>query len=232
MHVRRLMFAVAAASLGAMAGAAHGGNPYGGGTRITGPAPAEIPTGAMSKDDKARIVTIRFAACLIKARRSAAMAAIQPEPWEADAGGKLLKIVDSRCLESGELKMPTNLLRGALYQVLYREKFPDGPPALPPSAIDFTAKRGGSFTDEEKTEIALRQFGDCVARRDINDAHAMIMSIPGSSAETAALKSLVPHFSPCIVQGSKWTLNRNSVAAILSEVLYREGVAGSETASN
>ena len=120
MRVRRLMI-VGAAVWTSAAGVAASANPYGGGTRLTGPPPAEIPTGPISQQDKARIVALRFAACLVKARRSAVLNAIKREPWEPDAGRMLVNVVDERCLERGELAMPSNLLRGALSGTLSRE---------------------------------------------------------------------------------------------------------------
>jgi hypothetical protein len=201
-------------------------NPYGGGTRITAPPPAEIPVGSMSPQDKARIVTQRLAACLIKEHRGAALKAIQPEQWQPHAGQMLVDVVDNRCLDRGELAIPPNLLRGALYQQFYRERFLSAPPVLPPQPIDFTADANANLNEEAKTDIALIQFGDCVARRDISDAHALVLATPGSAQESSAVSNLLPHFSACLVQGSKWTLNRSSASAVLSEVLYREGVAG------
>ncbi|HEV2596532.1 MAG TPA: hypothetical protein VGU01_15180 [Sphingomicrobium sp.] len=202
-------------------------NPYGGGTRFTGPPPAEIPTGVMTQEDRARLLTQRLAACLIKAHRAAVLKAIQIEPWQSDARRFLANAVDAKCLDSGELEIPPNLLRGAFYQQFYRERFATTPPALPPVPIDFTASSAGGLTDDAKTEVALRQFGDCVARRDLKDAHALIFSSPGSARETAALTALMPQFSACLVQGSKWTLNRSSISAILSEVVFREATDAS-----
>lgn len=230
--MRARAFAVLAMILatGAAAGAAAVDNPFGGGTRLTGPQPAEIPTGAVSEQDKARIVGLRFAACMIKARRKAVAEAIASKPWDTDAGRKLTRAADPRCLEYGELAMPGKLLRGAFYQILYREKYSSGPPKLPEVAIDFTDGDQGTLTDDAKTDIALRQFGDCVARRDIWNAHLLVISTPGSSNETWAVEELTPDFSACVVQGAKWTLNRSTVAAILSEVLYREGAVAQASA--
>lgn len=228
MRTRILLIALSSIALvSSGAGAFQPDNPYGGGTHFTGPPPAEIPTGSMSQEDRARLLAQRFAACSIKAHRGAVLKAIQPEPWQSDARRQLENAVDEKCLARGALEMPSNLLRGAFYQQLYRERFGSRPPNLPPAAIDFTGSSGGNLTDEAKTEVALRQFGDCVARRDLNDAHVLILSIPGSEQETAALTALMPHFGACLVQGSKWTLNRSSVSAILSEVVYREAVAPS-----
>jgi hypothetical protein len=94
MHVRKLAAVIAAMTLttGATAGAQD--NPYGGGTRLTGPPPAEIPRGRISDEDKGRIVTQRLATCLIKANRGSVLKAIEVQPWQP---AKLLAVfvVDS-----------------------------------------------------------------------------------------------------------------------------------------
>jgi hypothetical protein len=117
-------------------------------------------------------------------------------------------------------------MRGAFYLQLYREAFPSAPPTLPSAAFDFSGTKGGNLTDDARNAIALLQFGDCVVHQDLNDAHALVLSRPGSSTEDAALNALVPHLGACLVQGSRWTLNRSSISAVLSEVLYREGMQG------
>lgn len=212
------------------AAAAQPDNPYGGGTRFTGPPPAEIPSGTLSPEDRARLLTQRFAACSIKAHRTAVLKAIEPEPWQSGALQLLQNSVDAKCLARGELQIPPDLLRGAFYQELYREKFHSSLPALPAAALDFAGAATSNLADDAKTQVALRQFGDCVARRDLNDAHVLILATPGSEQETFALTALMPHFGACLVRGSKWTLNRSSVSAILSEVIYREASAAPEAA--
>lgn len=225
MRVHRLFAAATATMIGCSSFAMAQDNPYGGGTRLTGPPPAEIPRYPISDEDKARIVTQDLAACLIKRHREAVLKAIQEDPWQENARKMLISVVDSRCLAEGSLAVPPNLMRGAFYSQFYREKFAAAPPTLPASAVELAAAGNSNLTDDAKTGIALLQFGDCVARQDVNDAHAFVLSKPGSPTEDAALSALMPHFGPCVVQGSKWTLNRSSVSAILSEVLYREGMA-------
>lgn len=226
----RLQTIIAVVASISTAASAQDANPYGGGSRLVEPQRIEVPGGSMSLEDKARIVTLGLADCLLKDHRSSVLKAITVDPWESNADRMLSGVVNGRCCldMGGELRVPNGLFRGAFYQVLYRESFQSGPPALPATAIDFGARSGGDTSPEARTDIALRQFGDCVARRDIKDAHALILSRPGSTEETTAVTGLMPHFSACLVQGSKWTLNRSSVAAVLSEVVYREGLAAEE----
>ena len=226
MRVRGLSAAAAAGVLSTSAALSAQATyePYGGGTRIMGPPPAQIPNTPMSQEDKGRVATQELAGCLIKLHRSSVLKAVQPEPWEENARKMLVSVVDNRCLEEGALAVPPNLMRGAFYVQFYREAFSSAPPTLPPAAFDFSSAKAANLTDDAKTGIALLQFGDCVVRQDLNDAHALVLSRPGSPAEDVALNALVPHLGVCLVQGSKWTLNRSSISAVLGEVLYREGM--------
>jgi hypothetical protein len=218
--------AVAAATvMGFSVAAVAQDNPYGGGTRLTGPKRAEIPTGPKSAEDKARVATQQLAGCLIKLHRGSVVKALQEEPWQDGAEKMLRSVVDDRCLEAGELAIPVSLMRGAYYQQLYRQTYTSAPPPLPATFGDFGVTNVAGLPDEAKAEIAIRQFGDCVARSDPNDAHAFIISAPGSRSEDTALNALVPHLGGCLTKGSSWTMNRSSLAAVLSEVLYREGAA-------
>jgi hypothetical protein len=232
MRDRKWLAAIAAAAMSFSGSAsAQVDNPYAGGTRLPGPAAAEIPTGPKSPEDKARVATQQFAVCLIKRNRAAVIRAIRQEPW-ADGAEKMLRsVVEDRCLDSGELAIPTSLMRGAFYQQLYRESYAAAPPALPPAAGDLVVPSEANLSDKARTNIAVRQFGDCVVRSDLTDAHAFLMANPGSAQEDGALNALMPHLGGCLIKGSNWTLNRSSLGAVLSEVLYREG-AGSRTAAN
>jgi len=224
MRLVALISVLGAAAIGISSSASgQADNPYGGGTRLTGPAPAEIPTGPKSPADKARVATQQLAGCLIKQHRGSVLKAIQQEPW-VDGAEKMLKsVVDDRCLEAGELEIPTSLMRGAFYQELYREAYASALPVLPATAGDLLVPNVASISDEGKAELAIRQFADCVARSDLADAHAFVISPAGSVQEDAALTALVPHLGGCLAKGSNWSLNRSSLGAALSEVLYREG---------
>lgn len=186
--------------------------------------PAENYTASMTKEDAARLQVERVAACVVKEHRTMVLKGIQREPWEPAARHMLENALDAKCLGNAALVMPPDFLRGAYYQELYRERFATMPPTLFPAPIGFIDKTSRTLTEEAKTQIALREFGDCVARRDLSDAHALILALPGGAQETDALTALMPQFSACLVQGSKWSLDKSTISAILSEVVYREAV--------
>jgi hypothetical protein len=207
-------------------------NPYGGGTRLTGPAPAEAPGGPRTAQDKARETLDRFAECEMRLRQASIERAIQLTPWRKVESDALRSLADERCLAAGELAIPPALLRGAFFTALYRERFSNGPPSLPATPIDFSDGSPNASDNDARTAMALRQFGDCVARRDIADAHAFVLSRAGTSQEATAMQGLVPHLRPCVVQGSTWQLNKSVLTATLAEVLYREGVASRSSRSS
>jgi hypothetical protein len=206
-------------------------NPYGGGTRLTGnPAEIERTPGALTPQDNARLTLSQFARCVMQKQRSPAIQAIKLPPWAADERKALVAIADDRCLANGELTIPPDLLRGAMFQELYRERYASGPPALPAVPIDFTDGEKAPLPPEAAVEVAMRQFGDCVARRDVADSHALVLAGPGSQQEKDAINKLLPHFSACLVQGAKWQITKSVISTLMAEVLYRDGAAARPSA--
>jgi hypothetical protein len=201
-------------------------NPYGGGTRLTGHAAnVEREPGALTAQDNARLTLGQFARCIIKKQRPTVMKAIQVKPWADEAQKALVAAVDEACLANGQLTIPPNLLRGAIFQELYKEKYRSGPPTLPAAPIDFTEAETAPLSGDALVDVAMLQFGDCVARRDLPNSHALVIASPGSSAETSAINALLPDFSACLVQGATWKITKSVVSTLMAEVLYRDGAA-------
>ena len=199
-------------------------NPYGGGSRLDrDTADVERSPGNLNQQDRARATLDQYARCMIKKQRATATKFVESPPWTETAKAELDRMVDERCLSTGELSFPADLLRGAVFQELYREKYSGGPPALPAAAIDFTDGAQGPLGDTAAVQVAMLQFGDCVARRDLPNSHALVLARPGTSQETSAINALLPDFAACLVQGSTWKITKSVMASIMSEVLYREG---------
>jgi hypothetical protein len=186
----------------------------------------DSPRASVSNEDWSRLVSQQVAACLLRKHPAAVLKAIREEPWEPNASRTLADALDPNCLGTAEVVMPPDLFRGALYQLLYREHFASKAPTLPPAPpSDFTAAMTSNLTEEAKAQLALRQFGDCVVRRDLADANTLILTVPGSDQENNALAALMPHLSACLSAGMRWTLTRGSISGLLSEVIYREATA-------
>lgn len=230
--MRRHFFKIMAASAAILAATTPNAtiaDPKGSGALVTVP-PAEVFSGALSDEDAARLEAERVAACVVNERRAIVLKALALEPWQPTARRMLESALDARCLDHAPLVMPADGLRGAYFQELYRERFMSGPPTLPSAPIDFGAGSSADLSVEAKMDIALRVFADCVAHRDLSDAHALILSAPGTLHETYALRALMPHFSACLVQGSQWTLNKSAISGLLSEVIYRQALSPMGTA--
>jgi len=142
-------------------------NPYGGGTRLTGPAPAEAPGGPRTAQDKARETLDRFAECEMRLRQASIERAIQLPPWRKDESDALRSLADERCLAAGELAIPPALLRGAFFTALYRERFSNGPPSLPATPIDFSDGSPNASDNAEQLEFMTRIEDNCHALLDM-----------------------------------------------------------------
>lgn len=69
---------------------------------------------------------------------------------------------------------------------------------------------------------ATERFGQCVIQTSAKRVRELIVTTPDSSAETAALATIVPALSPCIIDGQEVKFDRTSLRSILSTALYRE----------
>ena len=188
--------------------------------------PPEVSyNGSLTEEDAQRLQAQRVAACVVRAHKALVLRGVQLDAWNPASRHTLEDALDARCLGNSRLVMPPDSLRGAYYQQLYRERFATAAPTLTQAPIDFVGKSSGNLSQEAKTEVALLQFGDCVARRDLGDTHALLLTLPGTEQETQVLQALMPQFRACLVQGSKWTLDKRTISAVLSEVVYREAAS-------
>jgi hypothetical protein len=196
-------------------------------SRVAEPRGAEAPTSAkLSKTDVARIVTVGLARCMLQRNRKAIVPALLAPRFAVDPGAKQPAMAASECLEDGTLTIPPNVLRAAYFTALYRDEFRTGMPVLPSVANGFHDGASEPFGDKQRQWIGLRQFADCVARRDLRSTHALIVAEAGSAAEPAAFKALAPHLGPCLPAGLSLKFTPAVLSGLLAEVVYRQGVAG------
>lgn len=197
-------------------------NPYAGGTRLGGPPPAEFPdTPSMSDQNNLRITLDRFAQCIIKSRRTGVMRNLALAPWDKAAIDGMSSLTDEDCLYSGQLTFSTDLLRGAFFNELYREQYGHVVPQLASSPVDFRQGASPPFDADISQAVALREFGDCVVRKDFADSHAYVLASPGSVSESRSMAALSSSFGPCLPQGTTVHLNKMLVKAVLAETAYR-----------
>lgn len=196
------------------------------GSHIQKPAPADIPTNAMSEADRSRVAIMAFGQCVVLSQRSAVERVLALPPFDKATNRKLANLATSDCLRNGEISMPEAIMRGAVYRALYVADFGKAQPALPPAPIDYWQDVGGVSADAAAQEyVGLHQFGDCVVRRDPEHSRKFILSTVGSNGENAALAALVPELGPCVSAGSKLTFSKIMLTSALAEALYRESRA-------
>lgn len=166
-----------------------------------------------------------FGTCLLSRERER-MAKLIDLPVDSAEYAKLFDAMFGRtdqCLSDGTLKISELMLRGALFQALYRRDF-SGDTEL---RFDPTVQTGyrdlykAELSDKARMYVSLENFGECVSRADPYGVRALVLSRPGSSAESAALTQLHPRLAGCVVQGNQVRFSRANLKGILAEGLYR-----------
>lgn len=194
-------------------------------------APAEIPDGRMSQQDRGKITLVRYADCLTD-RKVRGVERALTLPTVVEYSKALSNLSVSECLSNGELRFSPVLLRGALFISLYRRDFGRAVPTLVPGPFDFAADLHMSADSPERPQfVALRRFGDCVARADVAAAHAVVTAPIASKRETAGYAAVMPHLGPCLPGGQQFKLNKLMLSSLLAEVLYKQAVRASASLS-
>ncbi len=186
-----------------------------------------------STTEKLRLLA-EFTDCVTaqKSRQPAIQAFLRTIPDRPGFGEAGLKAADLTCLNRAaarmhskiEMRLQPNSFRAALYPSLYRREFGKTGPvaglkALPPLLL--SDEFDGDAAELPGDFIASRLFGDCVAREDSADAHALLLAQPGSAEESAAIDALKPAFTACIKQGQTISLTRAAARATVGEGMLK-----------
>lgn len=177
--------------------------------------------GTIGKD--ARLISRRFVECTLRRGRRSAELYLAAPIGSADQARLQRQVLVDDCLGAGELSLPTDVIRGALFEQLYLLEYRAAPPTdlstVP--AIDYTVGYSAPLTARAINGIALAQFDDCVARADAGHARDLLISLPDSTGETAAVGGLMSHLARCIPQGRTIHFSRSVLRAAIAEGLYR-----------
>jgi 23S rRNA pseudoU1915 N3-methylase RlmH len=171
----------------------------------------------------ARVISRQFAECSIKRTRGIAERYLAAPIGSKEQARLQRQVLVDDCLGAGELTLPVEVIRGALFEQLYLADYRIGPDpdlkAVP--AIDYTAGYSAPVGPDAGNGIALAQFGDCVARANIADSRRLLVNLPGSAGETEAVHGLMNHLGACIPAGRKIAFSRSVLRAAIAEGLYR-----------
>lgn len=192
------------------------------GSQIARPAPAEMPRYIKPKDsDAARQVASAFGVCVVRSHRTAAERALAMPSFGKNTWHALYSLADERCLKSGELMMPPELMRGSLYAALYAIDYRADPSVQITTPVDYSPDVVGADPAAGQNYLALHNFADCVVRADTATSRVLVLSPASSAAESENFARLTPRLSGCIVQGQTITFSKAVLSAVLAEALYR-----------
>ena len=186
-------------------------------------AAADAPS--LSKADTARVTFLNYAQCTLQQRGDKARDAVSLFPDSRAEMDALQALPASPCMKYSDVAFSTRLFRGALYTVMYQTRFTKGVPTITAPKPDFAAGADMALTLDQKAMVQLRDFADCVVRRDGANAHTVVIGPVGSAMEKAAFAALTPDLDACMTQGQKIPFTKPVLVGLLAEVLYREAQA-------
>ncbi|EIZ78474.1 hypothetical protein WSK_2918 [Novosphingobium sp. Rr 2-17] len=192
------------------------------GSRIPHASPAEIPSSNLSAQDRARATIAAFSTCLVLRSRVAVERVLSLPATDMATTKALSNLATSDCLRAGKLGMAPSLLRGGLFNALYRKDFLRTPPPLYNKALNYHLDVSDPTSPSAQSYIALHEFADCVVRSNPVDSRTVVISSVASAQETAGYSRLGPSLSGCITVGQNLSFSKTVLSGIISEALYRQ----------
>jgi hypothetical protein len=188
--------------------------------------PAQID----SRDkDAARKTLEVFATCIVERQsgRAAKLANMRVDTPEYLKQLNGLSDFYDDCISSGRFEYGYSLLRGAIFQALYKREFKlSGPLTFNPALESgYATLYTEPYSPEVQSSIAQVRFGECVSRADAANVRGFISAPPGSALETSSVQALAPKLGPCVAQGNQIKFNKTVLKGMLAEGLYRLSMA-------
>lgn len=196
---------------------------YSGGSRLK-PRAAQI---VQSGPTAARVVLQKFAECL-NARRTGTVERFLALPVDTEEYRKmergLFSNVGDTCLSgSGEFQFSDGLLRGALFEAVYRKRFKGKVPVLasPRSFNGAAAVYAQPLSSAASRHLDLQSFSECVVAADATSAREFILSSPETAREAGNIANLSAKMGPCLAAGQKGGFSKTSLRGLIAEALYQ-----------
>lgn len=165
------------------------------GSNIQQGTPAEIPLKHLSQSDRTRATILAFSACVVARSRAAVERALALPIGDSAAAKAFSELMLPDCLRYGELKMSGSLVRGGLFNALYRKDFGRASSTpLSDKLIDYKQDVSDLTTQGSQTYIGLHDFADCVVRADPVNTRMVVLAVVGSSAEREPIPVCYPHY--------------------------------------
>jgi hypothetical protein len=171
-----------------------------------------------------RNVMRQFARCALSKSPGFVAKLLDAPSGSPDYERWIRRVSDGECLGfTGSLRFNSVDMRGTLFEASYTRFFGHDSPtdfaAVP--AIDYPGRYGQPGNATADRAVALAEFADCAARADGSDAKALIISPPGSAAETTAIGGLRSHLARCLEKGRGITFDRSTLRGAIAEGTYR-----------
>lgn len=189
-----------------------------------------VPTSGRDRERQRELILASFAECVVDRSRAEklARAFITLDPM-TEAGGKAGQgVTEADCLPKVgqskvvyQLELKPFVYRYELLGAIYRRNFKTEPS---PSISDLPVSNyAAEFADGKvpASLLALRQFGDCVARVNPAASHRLAMSRLYSAEEGRAVSEVMPHLEACMPPDSTVGFTRGTLRGTISEALLR-----------
>ncbi|HEX8621597.1 MAG TPA: hypothetical protein VF718_06460 [Allosphingosinicella sp.] len=190
-----------------------------------------IGAGSAYTGPKAYGRLVETARCLVRRAHGAAEKLLETTPESLAESNIRWGPIRSRLDQCSQMYMGATgvVLRGAIAQVLYEEKFGARPPAPSPTAVPLAYD--WPATGQTAAQLAtIYSFADCFVAAQPAGVRQLVLTAPGSAEESAALRALRPHFASCLVKDVTFNTNRETMRAVLTESLHRWSLAQAKAA--
>jgi hypothetical protein len=187
------------------------------------------PAGIPGSRKEAEQAMARFAMCEVGTERGRKAALAFTREVDGTPSDYPQRLIKSSCAPRGTtMRFKPELFRMALFPALYARDYGKWVPAdlsaVPP--LDHGKEFDGTPSN---LTLLLRQFGDCVARRDPVNTRNLVLSRTFSQAEAVAVTALQPAMGQCVAPGENLRFSRSVVHGALGEALYKLTAASAAT---
>lgn len=193
-----------------------------------------------------------YAACVVHSHHDKASEAILSVSDNHEIMNRFSAIVDSSCVSAagpttGGFRFPNDSYRGALANALVNADFATHgfasfvdrlplahPGEMPAKKQDemlagiTNAKKRAQFQkdmDKQNALIWLSIFGECVVRRDPEDARFWLLTKSDTPEEMSRIKALSSSFNACLTAGETLKFDRTTMRGTVAVNYYRLAMA-------
>ena len=197
-----------------------------------------------ASQQQSRIMGGQFASCLVKKSRPAVVATLNAPFGDSNTALRFHGLMRADCMDDlmrpmmmttpGALAIPPLVVRGLLYEALYRADYSSAGGTY---AFSGTPVVGYEFAGLEKPGSLGRDYrafmaiGECTVRAAPDQARVLILSKPASKQEAAALAAIRPTRLACMQPAARQLAFAPAAErGMIAEPLYRLTHAASRPA--